>query len=80
MKALADGHSATMKIVGPQLNSPFQDGIQLHGLALWRHLAGKAEQILDNLFCALRFLQDDAQVLARTLRLFGVLHQEVGKT
>ena len=43
----------------------------MHWVALGRHLAGKAEQILHDLFGALGFLQDDAEILAGGFRKIG---------
>ena len=42
--------------------------VELYGLALWWHLPREAQQILHDLFCALRLLQYDAQIPSRSLR------------
>src|SRR6195256_591758 len=60
IKVLDDFHAMTIEVIGPQLDGAAQDDIELHGITLWRHLPGKTQQILDNLFGALRLLQDDA--------------------
>ena len=72
--------AVALEVVGAQLHGALQDGIQLHRLALRRHLAGKAEQILHDLLGALRLLQNHPQILARALRNFRILHQQVGKS
>ena len=41
-----------------KLNGAAQNRVELHRIALWRHLAGKAEQVLHDLFGSLRFLQN----------------------
>ena len=51
-----------------------------NSLALRRHLAGKAEQVLHDLLGALRFLQNHPQIAARAFRELGVFHQEVGES
>ncbi len=50
----------TVEVVGTQLNGAAQDEVQLHGIALGRLLAGKAEQVLHDLLGALRLQQNDA--------------------
>src|SRR6202011_3158639 len=72
IKVLDDFDAMTIEVVGPQLDSAAQDDIELHGITLWWHLPGKTQQILNNLFGALRLLQNDAQVLARTLGQGGI--------
>ena len=76
---LHDLDPVAVEVIGAQLDSAAQDAVQLHGLALGRHLAGKAEQVLHDLLGALRFLQDDAKVFAGRFRHVGVFHQQVGK-
>src|ERR1039458_2981488 len=73
-------NAVTDEVVGAQVDGALQDGVDLHGLALRRHLAGKAEQVLHDLLGALGFLQNDAQIAARAFGEFGVFHQEVGKS
>src|SRR5208337_481460 len=68
------------EIVRAQVHGALQDGVELHGLALRRHLAGKAEQVLHDLLGALRFLQNHAQIAAGAIGEFGVFHQEVGES
>jgi hypothetical protein len=56
-----DFHSVTVEVVRTQLDGAAQDQVELHGIALRRHLAGKAEQVLHDLLGALRLLQDHAK-------------------
>ncbi len=72
-------HAVTVEVVRAKLDGAAQNLIELHGVALRRHLPGKAQQILHDLLGALRFLQDDAQIFARRLRNRGIFHQQVGK-
>src|SRR6266852_7927317 len=60
IKVLDDFDTMTIEVIGPQLDSTAQDDIELHGITLWWHLPGKTQQILNNLFGALRLLQNDA--------------------
>ena len=62
------------------MHGALQDGIELNGLALRRHLAGKAEQVLHDLLGALRFLQNHAQIAARAFGDLGIFHQQVGES
>jgi hypothetical protein len=62
------------------MHGALQDRVELHGLALGRHLPGKAEQVLHDLLGALRFLQNHAQIAARAFRDLGIFHQQVGKS
>jgi len=50
------------------------------GAALGRHLAGKAEKVLHDLFGALRLLKDYSQIAARAFGQFGIFHQQVGES
>src|SRR5208337_772388 len=68
------------EIVRAQVHGALQDGVELNRLALRRHLAGKAEQVLHDLLGALRFLQNHPQIAARAFREFGVFHQEIGES
>ena len=69
-----------LEVVGPQLHCPPQNSIQLHRLALRRHLPGETQQILHNLLGALRLLQNHPQIFARALRHLLVFHEQIGKT
>src|SRR6516165_9350495 len=71
--------TAAMEIIGAQLHGAVQDGVELDRLALRRHGTGEGEQVLHDLFGALRLLQDDAQVLAGALRYIGILEKQIGK-
>ncbi len=75
-----DIDAVAVEVIGPQLDRPAQNRVQLHGVALRRHLAGKAEQVLHDLLGALGFLQDHAHILAGRLGQIGILHQQVGKS
>src|SRR5580698_6102676 len=78
---MLDGFDAvTVEVVRTQSHGAAQNRIQLDGAALRRHLAGKTEQILNDLFGSLRFLQNDSEIFAGTLRYFGVAHHQIGKT
>src|SRR5215831_7048936 len=46
LKLLRNRDPAAMEVVGAQLDRPLQDRVQLDRLALWRHLAGKAQKVL----------------------------------
>ena len=74
-----DIDAVTVEVVRAQLDGAAQNQVELHGIALRRHLAGKAEQVLHDLFGALRFLQDDAQVFSRGVWQVGILQQQIGK-
>ena len=69
-----------MEVVGPKLDRPLQDRVQLNRLALRRHLARKAQKILNDLLGSLRFLQDHPQILARAVGQVGVFHEQIGKS
>ena len=62
------------------MHGALQDGVDLNRLALRRHLAGKAEQVLHNPLGALRFLENHAEIAAGALGEFGVFHQEIGES
>ena len=68
VQMLDDFDPVAVEIVRAQLHGAAQNRVQLHGVALRRHLAGKAEQVLDDLFGALRLLQNHAQIFASTFR------------
>ena len=71
--------AVAIEIVGTQLDRPPQDDVQLQRIALRRHLAGKAEQVLDDLLRALRFLKNDAKIFAGAFSEIGILHEEIRK-
>src|SRR5713101_2553796 len=66
--------------VRAQVYGALQDGVELDELALRRHLAGKAEQVLYDLLGALRLLQNHTQITARAFGELGIFHQEVGES
>ena len=67
------------EIVGAQLQRFADDGVELHRLALRRHLAGKTQQVLHDQLGALRLLHDKVDVVARRLRNVRVFRQQIGK-
>ena len=69
---LDDFDAVAVEVVGTQLHGAAQDGIELHGAALRRHLAREAEQVLHDLLGALRFLQNHAHVFLRGLGQIGI--------
>ncbi len=73
-------NAVTDEVIRAQVHGALQDGVELDKLALRRHLAGKAEQVLYDLLGALRLLQNHAQIAARAFGEFGVFHQEVGES
>src|SRR5882762_817556 len=79
VQLLDDLDTMAVEVVGAQLHGPTQDSVELHRLALGRHLARKAQQVLHDLLGALCFLQDDAQILAGDFGHLGVFQQQVGK-
>ena len=54
-----------------------ENRVKLYRLALRWHLAREAQQVLHNLFGALRFLQNYPQILARTFGQFLIFHQQI---
>src|SRR5258708_9013712 len=72
--------TVTDEVVRAQVHRALQDGVELNELAVGRHLAGKAEQVLHDLLGALRFLQNHTQISARALGALGAFHQEVGES
>ena len=54
-----------------------ENRVKLYRLALRWHLAREAQQVLHNLFGALRFLQNYPQVLARAFGQILILHQQI---
>ena len=76
VQVLDDFDAVAGEVVGAQLNGAAQDHIELHGVALRRHLAGKAEQVLHDLLGALGFLQNYAQIFARGFGKVGILHEQ----
>ena len=72
-------HAVAGEIVGAQREGAAHDHIQLHQVALRRHLPREAQQVLHNLLGALRFLQDDAQIFLGVRRDLGAFQQQVGK-
>ena len=79
IEVLDDLDAVAVEVVGAQLDGTAQDRIQLHGLALRRHLAGEAEQVLHDLLGTLRLLQDDAKVFAGSFGQVGIFHQQIGE-
>src|SRR5208282_4233125 len=73
-------NAVTDEVVRTQVHGALQDGVELKRLALRRHLAGKAEQVLHDLLGALRFLENHAQLAASAFGDLGVFHQEVGES
>ena len=71
VKVFDDVDAVAVEVVRTQLNRATKNYIDLHRVALGRHLAGKAEQILHDLFGALGFLQDDAEILAGSFWKIG---------
>src|ERR1700682_1611171 len=74
LNAMAD------EVVGAQVHGALQNGVELDELALRWHLAGKAEQVLYDLFGALRLLQNDPQIVARAFGDLGIFHQQIGES
>src|SRR6202035_4869572 len=56
-----------------------EDEVELHRIALRRHLPGKAEKVLHDLFGALRLLQDHAQIFPGSFWKLGIIEEQVGK-
>ncbi len=79
VEMLDDLDAVTVEIVRTQLNGAAQNKVDLHRIALRRHLAREAEQILNDLLGALRLLQDDAQILAGVVGKVGILQQQIGE-
>src|SRR6267143_2753464 len=79
VQLLDDLDTMAVEVVGAQLHGATQDSVELYRLALGRHLARKAQQVLHDLLGALRFLQDDAQILAGDFGDLGVFQQQVGE-
>src|ERR1035437_5345500 len=73
-------NAVTDEVIRTQVHGALQNGVELHQLALRRHLAGKAEQVLHDLFGALRFLQNHPQIAPRAFGKLGIFHQEVGES
>src|ERR1700687_983048 len=73
-------NAVTDEVVRAQVHGALQDGVELNELALWWHLAGKAEQILYDLLGALRLLQNHTQIATRAFGELGIFHQEVGES
>lgn len=67
----------TIEVVRAQLDGAAQDRIQLQSIALWRHLASEAKQVLDDLLGALCFLKNDAKIFACAFGEIGILHEQV---
>src|SRR5947209_13237696 len=74
IKLFHDLHTVIGEVIGAQSNRLAQNFIDLHRLALWRTLPGKAQQVLHDFFCALRFFENYLQVLARAAWDFWILH------
>src|SRR6266404_2029850 len=77
---LDDFYSVTGEIVTAELDGLPQHVIDLHQLALYRTLSREAQQILHDVFGALRFLQDDLQIFASVFGDLRILKKEIGET
>ena len=79
VEMLHNVNAVAVEIIGAQLDRAAQDRIQLERVALRRHLAGEAQQILHDLLGPLRLLQNHTQIFVRRLRQIRILHQKIGK-
>ena len=70
-------HSVAGEIVAAQLDGLSQNGAQSNRFALHGALPRKAEQVLHDMFCPLRLLQNDFERFVRRCRNFGVFQQKV---
>src|SRR5262245_19272332 len=68
------------EIVATQLGGLAQHGVDVSEFAFHGPLTCEAEQVLDDVFGALRFLQNDLQVFARVVRNLRIFQEQVGKT
>ena len=58
-------HAVARKIIAPQLNRLPQHAVHLDRFPLHRPLPRKAQQILNDVFRPLRFLQNNLQIIPR---------------
>ena len=79
VEVLDDVDAVAVEVVGTQLNGAAKNQIELDSIALRRHLAGEAEQVLHDLLGALRFLQNDAKIFARSFGQFGIFEKQIGE-
>ena len=79
LQGFLDFDPTVSKVVGAQQQGPPDQVVDLHGLALRRHLARKTQQVLDNLLGPLSLVDDDLELAARGLRHPRLLHQQIGE-
>src|SRR5215472_11545188 len=79
-QALDDFDVAVFGAVGAQLDRLAKHGVDFHELPLRRHLAGKAQHVLDDEPGALGFLQNDLKILAGKGRELRILEQQIGES
>jgi len=74
-----DFHAMTVEVIRAQLDGAAQDRFELHGLLLRRHLAGKAEQVLQICLVRCASCRMTRRSFRRRLWNLRILHEQVGK-
>src|SRR6266403_509176 len=80
VEVFGDLDAVASEIVAARFDGLAEDIVDVNELALHGALAGEAEQVLDNVFGALGFVQDDLEIFAGILGYRGVLQQQIGET
>src|SRR4029077_12319016 len=80
VEVFGDLDSVAGKIVAAKLDGLAEDIVDVNEFALHGALAGEAEQVLDNVFGSLSFVQDDLQIFAGVFGYRRILQQQIGET